>query len=99
MDQSRANVPSESNSLRNLLRSRRAKARIEHAELIRDYPECPERTSEAEQFIRETMLEFTLAKIGEEERLKIFEILSFAVPQLPQNLANPEPTPWSAENP
>ena len=94
------NQPRPANeSLRGLLHQRHAQARVDAAELIRDFPDCPERTAEAERFVREAMLEFTLGTITDEERRKILEILNFAVPLLPSYLANPDPAPWAAESP
>lgn len=82
--------------LRRLLHERRVQARAADAEFIRGYPACLERTAEAERFVRDTMLAFTLGTITDDERRRILEILSFAVPPLPEYLANPEPPPWTA---
>lgn len=82
--------------LRRLLEERRVQTRVADAEFIRGFPDCPERMAEAERYIRETMISFTLGAIKHEERTRILEILSFAVPPLPANLARPDPPPWSA---
>ena len=47
----------EDSSLRGLLHERHDRARIDAAELIRDYLDCPERTAEAERHVRQVMLE------------------------------------------
>lgn len=86
-------------SLRRLLHEHHVQARVDAAELIRDYPDCPERTAEAEQHVRQIMLEYTVGSITDEERTRILEILAFAVPPLPAYLANPEPPPWIAGAP
>jgi hypothetical protein len=86
------NQPRPANdSLREILRARSAHAQIADAELIRDYHVGPERLAEAERFGREAMLEFTLGRITDDERARIFDILAFAVPPLPACLANPDP--------
>jgi hypothetical protein len=87
----------ENHSLRGLLREQHVRARIEAAELIRDYPDSPERVAEAERQVRQVMLEFTVGAISDEERNRILEILAFAVPPLPEYLAKPDPPPWIAE--
>ncbi len=91
--------PAATSPLRALLRERRVQAYVANAECIRDYPDCPERTVEAERLIREIMVELSVGTVTDEERGKIFDILSFAVPPLPAYLANPDPAPWSAEAP
>jgi hypothetical protein len=83
-------------SLRGLLHERHVQARVDAAELIRDYPDCLERTAEAERHVRQVMLEFTVGDITDDERSRILEILEFAVPPLPAYLANPDLPPWSA---
>ena len=94
------NQPRPANeSLRGLLHERHVQARVGSAELIRDFPDCPDRTTEADRFVRETMLEFTLGTITDEERVRILEILSFAVPPLPTYLANPDTPLWVAGEP
>ena len=94
------NQPRPANeSLRGLLHQRHLQARIDSAELIRDFPDGPERTAEAERFVREAMLESTLGTITDEERATILEILSFAVPPLPTYLANPDTPLWVAGEP
>jgi hypothetical protein len=99
MEQS-PNQPRPANdSLGGLLHERHVQARISTAELIRDYSDCPERTAEAERFVREAMLEFTLGRITDDERTKILDILAFAVPPLPAYLASPDPPLWIAEAP
>lgn len=85
--------------LRSLLRDRQVQERVATAELIRDYPDCPERTTEAERHVRQVMLAFTMGEITDQERAKIIEILAFAVPPLPEYLATPDPPPWIAEKP
>jgi hypothetical protein len=87
----------ESSSLRGLLHERSIRAHVDAAELIRDYPDCPERTTEAERHVRQVMLEFTVGAITDEERGRILDILAFAVPPLPEYLAKPDPPPWTAE--
>jgi len=69
------------------------------AELIRDYPEGADRTAEAERYVRQIMLEFTVGTISDDERSRILAILTFAIPPLPKYLADPDPAPWSAETP
>ncbi len=76
--------------LRSLLRDRHAQHFLADAELIRDYPDGPDRTAEAERHVRQAMLDFTLGAITDEERGKIFDILSFAIPPLPEYLAKRE---------
>lgn len=85
-------------SLRELLHERHVQCRVDAAELIRDYPDCPERTAEAEQHVRQVMLEFTVGAITDEERTRILAILAFAVPPLPAYLANPDPPLWTANS-
>ena len=94
------NLPQpENDSLRALLHERHVQARVDAAELIRDFSDCAERTVEAERFVREAMLEFTLGRISDDERIRILDILAFAVPPLPACLANPDPPPYTAEFP
>lgn len=76
--------------LRAILRERRIQSFVATAEFIRDYPDCPERMAEAERFIREIMIEIAPNSITEEERSKIFDVLSFAMPPLPEYLARGE---------
>ncbi|MEX1096283.1 MAG: hypothetical protein WED34_09555 [Planctomycetales bacterium] len=45
------------------------------------------------------MLAFTLGAITAEERALILEILAFAVPPLPESLADPDRPPWPADSP
>ena len=67
--------------------------------MIRDYHDGPERMDEAQRFVREAMLEFTLGKITDDARARILDILAFAVPPLPECLANPDPPLWIAGTP
>ncbi len=99
MAQSPNQSKSANESLRGLLHGRHVQARLDDAELIRNYQDSPERTAEAERFVRATTLEFTLGNITDEERCKILEILAFAVPPLPAYLATPDLPPWTAETP
>lgn len=80
--------PPESSSLRSRLRERRVLGLLADAEFIRDHPDSPERTAEAERFVRETMLQFTMGAITDEERARIHELLAFAIPPLPEYLAH-----------
>jgi hypothetical protein len=97
-------VPSETSpesftSLREVLRARRTAAIIADAELIRDAPKNNERDDEAQRAVRETMLLFALHRITREQRNRILEILSFAIPDpsaevdLPQDPDGDSPTP------
>ena len=80
------------NSLRRLVREREMRARIEVAELIRQYGDPDERKSEAERYIRGAMYDRAIGAITDEEREKIFAILAFAVPPAaePAHVNEPE---------
>ena len=82
-----------SSPLRSLLRDRHVQHFLAAAEFIRDYPDCPDRTAEAERYVRQAMLDFAVGAISDDERRGILEILAFAIPPLPAYLANPDPTP------
>jgi len=71
---------------------------ISNAELIRAHPECPDRTAEAERLIRQTMNEFAVGALTDDERGSIFEILAFAIPPLPASLIDHDVQKSGAEN-
>ncbi len=67
-------------SLAKVLHGHRVDALISEAQLIRDWPESPERIEEATMLIREAMLRCTTGHISHAEESRVFSILSFAMP-------------------
>ncbi len=67
-------------SLAAILRTQRAEALISQAKLIRDYPESPERTREAERHVREALVQRALGNVTAQEEYRIFSLLSFVMP-------------------
>ena len=63
-----------------ILRHRRVDALFADAEVIRDYPEGPERTVQAELLIREAMYQRAVRRITHEEASRVYSILSFVMP-------------------
>lgn len=84
--------------LRSLLRDRHVQHLLADAELLRDHPDCLDRTAEAERLVRQAMLEFAVGAISDDERSKVLQILAFAIPPLPAYLANPDPPAWTGES-
>lgn len=78
-----------SQTLHEVLRGRRTAALIADAELIRNVPTGSDRNEEANRYVREAMLLFALRKITREERDRILDILSFAIPHIPPSLQDP----------
>lgn len=96
MAQSSNRLETPNRPLRALIHDRHVQVHVENAEFIRGYPDCPERTEEAEQYVRLVMREFTVGTLTDQERARILAILEFAVPPLPAYLANPDPPPWTS---
>jgi len=82
----------KSSPLRSLLRDRHVQHFLADAEFIRDFPDGPERRAEAERYARQVMLDFSVGTITDEERAKLFDILSFAIPPLPGYLTHADPS-------
>ncbi len=65
--------------LQRLVHERQMQARLDAAALIRDYPPGPERTTVAEKYIRETLLDCAVGAISDDEQKQVLHILDFAV--------------------
>lgn len=96
MAQSSNRPETQNRPLRALLHERHVQNHADSAEFIRTYPDCPERAEEAERYVRLVMREFTIGTLTDQERARILAVLAFAIPPLPEYLANPDPPPWTS---
>ena len=66
--------------LAKVLHEHRIDALIAEAELIRDWPDTPDRTEHATLLIRDAMIRCATGRISHAEESRVFSILAFAMP-------------------
>jgi hypothetical protein len=68
--------------LLDILRCNEARTFIRNAEIVREYPDCPERADAAREQVHRAMYRSALGQVTEDERVQILAILRPCCPDM-----------------